>query len=135
MKKKAILCVDDEKIILDSIREQLQGKYGNQYIYESAQSADEAWEILLEFEADEIDVLLIFSDWLMPGIKGDEFLIKVHKKFPKVIKVLLTCQADRESVMKAEQSADLFKCISKPWDQNELYETVEFSLGSRTQNE
>lgn len=131
MIKKAILCVDDEKVILDSIRGQLQGKYGNQYIYESAQSADEAWEILLEFEEDEVDVLLIFSDWLMPGIKGDEFLIKVHKKFPMVTKVLLTGHADRESILNAEQSAGLYKCMSKPWDQNELYETVEFSLGNR----
>lgn len=129
MSKKAILCVDDEKVILDSIRGQLYGKYGSQYIYESAQSADEAWEILLEFETDQIDVLLIFSDWLMPGIKGDEFLIKVHEKFPNVIKVLLTGQADKESILKAEQNANLYKCMTKPWEQNELFETVEFSLG------
>lgn len=133
MGKKAILCVDDEKAVLDSIRGQLSGKYGKQYIYESAQSADEAWEILLEFEDDEIDVLLIFSDWLMPGIKGDEFLIKVHEKFPNVIKVLLTGQADRESILKAELNANLYKCMSKPWDQNELFETVEFSLGNKDQ--
>ncbi len=128
MIKKAILCVDDEKIILDSIRGQLQGKYGNQYIYESAQSADEAWEILEDLGEDQIDILLIFSDWLMPGIKGDEFLIRVHEKFPNVIKVLLTGQADIESVSKAKQNANLYKCISKPWDQNELFDIIDFSL-------
>lgn len=129
MSKKAILCVDDEKVILDSLRGQLQGKYGSLYVYESAQSADEAWEVLLEFEDDQIEVLLIFSDWLMPGIKGDEFLIKVHEKFPNVIKVLLTGQADKESILKAKENANLYKYMAKPWDQNELFETVEFSLG------
>jgi hypothetical protein len=38
-------------------------------------------EIIEEFQEDEIDIVVIVSDWLMPGIKGDEFLINVHKKF------------------------------------------------------
>lgn len=129
--KKAILCVDDEKLVLDSIRGQLQGKYGNSYIYESAQSADEAWEILEDLEKDEINILLIFSDWLMPGIKGDEFLIKVHEKYPKVIKVLLTGQADSDSVERARQNANLYKCIAKPWEERDLFETIEFSLENK----
>ena len=37
----------------------------------------------------------------MPGIKGDEFLINTHKKFPKIVKIMLTGQADEEAVNRA----------------------------------
>ncbi|MBE7410981.1 MAG: response regulator [Leptospiraceae bacterium] len=128
MTKKAILCVDDEKTILDSIRGQLKYKFGNQYNYEFAESAYEAWEIILDLEEDGVNLLLIVSDWLMPGIKGDEFLVKVHERFPKVIKVMLTGQADPENIENAMKNANLYKCLSKPWQQEELYEMIEYSM-------
>ena len=43
--------------------------------------------------------IIIVSDWLMPGMKGDEFLIQVHQKFPHIVKVLLTGQADSEAIL------------------------------------
>jgi len=129
MSKKVILCVDDEKSILDSIKGQLKRKYGNDYIYEFAESADEAWEIIEELSEEETGLLLIVSDWLMPGIKGDEFLIKVHQKFPEIVKVMLTGQAEIENIEKAKEEANLYKCINKPWKQEELYETIEYSIG------
>ena len=37
------------------------------------------------------------------GIKGDEFLIQVHRNFPKIIKVMLTGQADNDAVENAKK--------------------------------
>lgn len=128
MIKKAILCVDDEKTILDSIRGQLKRKFGSQYNYEFAESADEAWEIIQDLERDGVHLLLIVSDWLMPGTKGDEFLIRVHQQFPRIIKVMLTGQADPQNIENAVKNANLYKCLGKPWRQEELYETIEYSM-------
>lgn len=129
MPANAILCVDDEEIVLTSLKEQLQDHFGEQYLYEVAESAEEAWEVIEELYDDDVEVLVIVSDWLMPGIKGDEFLIAVHQKFPKTVKVILTGQADESAIERAKQEANLHSCLRKPWDVNELIETIRSGLG------
>jgi len=128
--KPVILCVDDEKIILDSLKTQLKEKFGSTYMYEMAESADEALEILEELNEDGLDILVVVSDWLMPGIKGDEFLIKVHEMYPGIVKVMLTGQADEAAVERAREQANLHRCIHKPWSEEELVETIRSGLGN-----
>ncbi len=128
MSEKVILCVDDESIVLNSLEMQLKDQFGDQYIYEFAESAEEALEIMEEFTDENLELLVIVSDWLMPGLKGDEFLIKVHKKFPKIVKVLLTGQADEEAVQRAKDEANLHRCIHKPWQVEELIDTIKTGL-------
>ena len=103
MPKLSILCVDDEVIILNSLIRQLQAAFGDSYVYETSENAEEALEIVEELQQESTDVIVIVSDWLMPGMKGDKFLIEVHKKFPNVIKILLTGQADEEAVERAKK--------------------------------
>ena len=124
MTSKAILFVDDEKTILDSLKAQVKNMFGKKYVYEMAESADEAWEIILELEKSGVETLVIVSDWLMPGIKGDEFLIKVHGQFPKIVKVMLTGHADEKAVENAKSNANLHRCIMKPWNKEELYDAI-----------
>ncbi|MBU0489942.1 MAG: response regulator [Bacteroidetes bacterium] len=128
MAKKYIVCVDDEKIVLDSLKAQLKQKFGVGYSYEAAECADEAIEIIEEIMEDNEDILLIVSDWLMPGMKGDEFLISVHKKYPRIKMIMLTGQADEIAVKRAYEQAALLKCIHKPWSAEDLYETIKSSL-------
>ena len=128
MKKTVILCVDDEKIILDSIKTQLKEKYGNQFVYETAESASEALEIIDELMLNDNINLIIISDWLMPVIKGDEFLYRVHKKYPNTLNIMLTGQADQDSIEQSKIEANLYKCIRKPWTSNELTSTIDSGL-------
>jgi CheY-like chemotaxis protein len=120
MSKSAILCVDDEVVILDSLKEQLKRRFGNRYIYEMAESAYEAWQVIEELQEDGIQIIVIVSDWLMPGLKGDEFLIQVHQRFPDLITVMLTGQADEAAIERARQQANLYACLHKPWTEEEL---------------
>ena len=124
----AILCVDDEALVLRSLKEQLQRRFGGRYLYETAGSADEAWEVINELYLDEIEVLIIVSDWLMPGVKGDEFLTQVHQRFPKIVKVMLTGQADEAAIERARRDANLYACLHKPWSEAELAQVVESAL-------
>ncbi len=128
MDRKAILCVDDEIIILESLREQLEKYFGDRYIYETAESAEEALEILDDLEDDGTDVAIIVCDWLMPGMKGDKFLLQVDLKYPRVVKVLLTGQADQDSVDRLQELADLFTLVPKPWNKDELIKVIKKGL-------
>jgi CheY-like chemotaxis protein len=128
MSKPIILCVDDEIVVLNSLKIQLKNEFNDSYLYEVAESADEALEILEELQEENADIVVIVSDWLMPGIKGDEFLINVHQNFPNIVKIMLTGQANEEAIERTKQQANLHSCLHKPWDGKELIETIKSGL-------
>ena len=128
MSNAAIICVDDEASILKVLKEQLKRCFGNQYIYEVAQSAEEAWMVIDELEQEGIKILTIVSDWLMPNVRGDEFLAEVHLRFPHVVTVMLTGQADETAIERARQQANLYACIYKPWAEEELHQVIRTAL-------
>ncbi len=128
MTNKAILCVDDENVILESLKEQLKRRFGNLYLYETAESAEEALEIIEELYVAQVKVLIIVSDWLMPDMKGDEFLIQVHQRFPEIVTVMLTGQADESAVERAKKEANLYCCLRKPWTEEELAHVITSNL-------
>lgn len=130
--KPIILCVDDESSVLESLKIQLRNAFADAYGYEMAESADEALELLLELQEHQTIVLVIVSDWLMPGIKGDELLIKIHQKFPNTIKVMLTGQANEDAIQRAIDQADLHACLSKLWNSEELINTIKSGLEKLT---
>ncbi|MGB3262722.1 MAG: response regulator [Microcoleus sp.] len=128
MSKPVILCVDDERMVLDSLRTQLAAAFGNAYTYEGAEDAEEALDVIGELYDEEISVVVIISDWLMPGIKGDELLIRIHKQYPHIITIMLTGQADEVAVDRAKKQANLHRCLSKPWSEADLLETIKSGL-------
>lgn len=128
MLNEAILCVDDEQIVLLSLRDQITKHFGDRYRYEIAESADEAWEVIEELHEDGLKLLVIVADWLMPGIRGDEFLIQVHQKFPEVVAVLLTGHADEMAVERARVQANLHACVAKPWSEQHLISIIKSGL-------
>ena len=130
MLRQAILCVDDEPIILQSLRDQLEHHFGDQYLYEFAESVDEAFEILAELHQIEFQILLIVSDWLMPDMKGDEFLLQVHRRFPDIALIMLTGQADDAAIARLQESVRLTACLRKPWTEQELIRVITLGLKS-----
>ena len=90
MKKPVILCVDDEKIILDSLEEQINARLGKDFDIEVAESGEEGLEIIEELEEEGRELAVVISDQLMPGMKGADFLIKVHERNQDALKILLT---------------------------------------------
>ncbi|MBI9034358.1 MAG: response regulator [Bacteroidales bacterium] len=135
MKKKiAILCVDDENVLLDSLLEQLQRNFGQDTIYEAAENAEEGMQVLEELIEDGLEVVLVVSDWLMPGMKGDQFLIDIYKKYPHVIKIMLTGQATQEAVENAKKNANLHDYIEKPWMESKLVESIRRGLNEINHN-
>lgn len=124
MNKYAILCVDDEEIILTSLESLLSKNFGEHCTIELAQSGEEGLEIIEEFIEENIELVVIISDWLMPGMKGDEFLEKAHEICPNVFKVILSGYADKTSVQSIKDKEVLSAFINKPWESKELSNLV-----------
>lgn len=130
MNEAVILCVDDETVILESLQEQISRHFGEQFLYEAAESAEEALEILEELNQEGVKIVVIVSDWLMPGMRGDEFLVKVHQRFGDTTTIMLTGQADEKAIERAKQEANLYCCIHKPWREEELLKIITTALES-----
>ncbi|MBF0118534.1 MAG: response regulator [Desulfobacterales bacterium] len=124
MPKTTIICVDDEEIVLTTLKEQLKVHFESDFSIEVAESGEEALELLDQLNQDKIEVPLVISDHIMPGIKGDELLRRIHSLLPKTLKILLTGQADIDSIGNAVNYANLYRYISKPWNQDDLILTV-----------
>lgn len=123
--RSAIVCVDDDEMILISLKQELMAHFKDQYRYESALNAEEALVLIDELVAEKIDIILIISDWLMPGMNGDEFLMNVNEKYPDIQALIVTGYADILAVSKARHRINLSGVITKPWSSVELLQKVE----------
>jgi len=113
---KAILLVDDEAIILLAMRRELRSELGPSFRYEIATSAEEGLAVIDELAADGVRVVLVISDWLMPGMKGDEFVVRVRGIHPDVRTVMVSGQIDEDQLDKLKASGALDSFFLKPWD-------------------
>jgi class 3 adenylate cyclase/CheY-like chemotaxis protein len=130
MSGAVILCVDDERIVLHGLREQLGRAFGNEYTIEIAQSGDEAIELVNELVSSGTPIPVVIADQLMPGMKGHELLINVHKASAKTFNILLTGQVELNAIGEAVNHANLYRFISKPWDGTDLVLTVKEAIRS-----
>lgn len=117
---KAILLVDDEAIIIFALRQELRAEIGPNYRYEIALSAAEGLEVIDELSAEGVRVILVVSDWLMPGMRGDEFLTKVREMHPEVKTIMVSGQIDEDQLKKLNSSGVLDLFMSKPWNSSRL---------------
>ncbi len=108
MKKKRILFVDDEPNILSGLRRMLRSMR-KEFDFNFAESGTEALEIM---QSDPVDIIV--SDMRMPGMDGASLLTEVQKLYPHSIRIMLTGQADDESVMRTVGVVHQF--LAKPCD-------------------
>ncbi len=127
--RKAILLVDDERIILMALRQELLGPFGGRFLLETAVDAAEAEAVIDELAGEGVSLILVISDWLMPGLKGDEFLARVKARRPGVRCIIVSGQADPEAVERARRLVDLDAFIRKPWRRCELLAAVDACVG------
>lgn len=129
LRREALLCVDDEAIILMSMKQELKRRFGGRFLVETALDASEATAVIDDLEARGISTALVISDWFMPGVRGDQFLVELHARRPEVKSILITGHADEAAVERARREASLGAVLRKPWRSEELFSAVEFCLG------
>jgi len=125
MARDILLCVDDDILILESLRVELRPLLEECGLtLETTLSGEEGLEILREAMQAQEDVVCVISDQKMPGMKGDEFLREVHGISPGTLKVLLTGYSDINAIQNAINTAELYRYIAKPWQKDDLEMTV-----------
>jgi PleD family two-component response regulator len=128
MIRHAIVCVDDDRAVLYSLRDQLQWILGETYDIELAESGEEALALFGELAQEQIEVALILCDQTMPNMDGVALLSQLHERYPKTLKILLTGLASLDAIVQAVNHANLYRYMSKPWDLTDLGLTVKEAL-------
>jgi len=127
-KKSIILCVDDDSTVLNALRTMLSSHFGPEVQVEFAESGDEALEIAAELHAQGGELGLVISDFMMPGLRGDELLVKLHEASANTVKILLTGQSDMSGVKRAINEANLYRFLEKPFLNDDIVLTVRAAL-------
>ena len=128
-----ILCVDDDSTVLQALRSVLSTQFGADVELEFAQSGEEALEILEDLQARGRELGLVISDFMMPGLRGDELLVRLHELSPNTIKILLTGQSDLTGVKRAINDANLYRFLEKPFLNEDIVLTVRSAIRAYTQ--
>jgi diguanylate cyclase (GGDEF)-like protein len=134
MSRGTIVCVDDERGVLLSLRDQLHRIVASDYAIELAENGAEALSLIAELTQEQIEVPLIICDQIMPGMGGATLLSQFHRQYPKTLKILLTGLARLDDVIQAVNQANIYRYITKPWDETDLGLTVREALRSYEQN-
>jgi DNA-binding NtrC family response regulator len=116
MNQPCVLFVDDEPNVLSALRRALRRE---PYSCLFAEGPDEALEMLAENDID-----LVVSDHLMPSMDGLTFLKKVREMYPQVVRVILTGHADLEMAIEAINEGEVYRFLTKPWNDVELKITL-----------
>lgn len=115
-----VLYVDDEEINL----ELLQLTFMNDFEVVTAISAREGLELLGKYP----DIHVIISDLKMPDMNGLDFIKQVKSINPEKVCMLLTGFIESEIMLEGFNKELIFRYLMKPWDRDELLETMQEAL-------
>lgn len=107
-----LLLVDDEPGILSSLR-RLFRPHGYRILIAESGAAG-----LAILEKETVD--LVISDMRMPEMDGATFLKAARQRWPQMMRILLTGYADITSTVAAINEGEIYRYITKPWDDSEI---------------
>jgi DNA-binding NtrC family response regulator len=110
-----VLCVDDDELVLSSLSRLFRADYEV-----TTASSGEAALRLVQQQAFDV----IVSDQRMPGMKGVELLRQTKELAPQTMRVLLTGYADLTAIVGSVNDAEVFRYITKPWQNEALRQTI-----------
>jgi len=116
MEKRAVLFVDDEVNILNSLR---RGLIDEEYECLFANSGKEALDILGN---KEISVLV--TDMKMPEMDGLTLLKIVKEKYPQTVRIVLSGYTQLQQILATVNQVDIFKFITKPWKMEDEFKHI-----------
>ncbi|AXC14585.1 Hydrogenase transcriptional regulatory protein HoxA [Acidisarcina polymorpha] len=124
---KKLLLVDDEPLVLTGLQRSLHSML-NEWTMVLAGSGDEA---LAAMEKGSFDVIV--TDMRMPRMDGAVLLKEVRRRSPQTVRIALSGQCDRGTIMSAIDSTHQY--LSKPCDVRQLKDTIQHALELRRQLE
>jgi len=115
-----VLLVDDEPNVLSAYRRHL----GRRFDIATAAGGAEALEYL-----DRTDgVGVIISDMRMPTMDGVQLLGAVARRWPDIVRIMLTGNADQQTAIKAVNEGAVFRFLTKPSSPDVVAGTIDEAL-------
>ncbi len=124
--KISVLFIDDEENVIRSLRRLFRKRDDWDCLFATRPS--EAVKIIAERE-----IAVVVCDHKMPEMSGAHLLAKLRDKRPNMVSIMLTGQASTEDVEVAINDGGIFKFLQKPWDDQELAETIEGAIRKHQQ--
>jgi len=121
---KTLLCVDDELSVLSALKRTLRSR---DLTVITATSGAQALEVMAGVPVD-----LVISDMRMPGMDGAQLLEHIRHDWPDTVRILLTGYSDASATIRAVNRGQIFRYLQKPWDEQDLAESVREGLALRT---
>lgn len=118
---RTVLFVDDEQSIRNAIERMYLERDDVRCLF--ADSGQEGLNILAREE-----VWVVVSDYLMPGMRGIEFLSKVKGVRPDAVRIMMTAYADLSVAIDAINKSEAYRFVTKPWNNKELMDTVDEAM-------
>lgn len=110
-----VLYIDDEESNLNAFK----AGFRRQYEIYTAISASEGLKIL-----QNVVLHVIIADQKMPQTTGVEFFKSIAKTHPDPVRILLTGYTDIEALADAINHGDIYRYITKPWNDLELHNSI-----------
>ena len=110
-----ILYIDDEENNLQAFKAAFRRMYE---IYTAISAAD-GLKIL-----QSVNIHVVIADQKMPNTTGVEFFQSISETFPDPIRILLTGYTDIEALADAINHGDVYRYITKPWNELELHNSI-----------
>src|SRR5271170_3376686 len=120
---KCLLLVDDEPLVLSGLRRSLRSML-DEWTMECAVGGEAALEAMARHPFD-----VVVTDMRMPGMDGAQLLNEVRRRSPQTVRVALSGQCDRKTIMSAIGSTHQY--LSKPCDARELEATINHAMALR----
>ena len=117
-----ILLVDDEQNVLNALQRELHGKYEIEAFTSPLVALQRSREVKFD---------LVISDYLMPELKGIQFLKQFGEIQPDAARMILSDQADIDGLLGAINETHIYRFIAKPWDKSELKIAITQALDYR----
>jgi response regulator RpfG family c-di-GMP phosphodiesterase len=118
---RTVLVVDDEAHILRAISRLLSTS--EDYDVITANGGEEAMEKLREH-----DVAVLMSDQRMPSVTGAELLKHARENYPHTVRIMITGNNDISTAIEAINQGEVFRFITKPWNNDDLRRVVDIAL-------
>lgn len=115
-----IQLVDDEANILSALRRLLKPEGWEVHTYDNVEAALGG---LLEH-----DYAVIVSDYQMPTADGVTYLQFAKQRQPDAMRLVLSAHGDRNSMIKAINQAEVYRFLSKPWDDYEVVAAIRSAI-------
>ncbi len=125
MDKLYVLCVDDQREVLNALTQDLE-PFETSLMIEECESVNEAWEVMESIDANGDHVAILITDQVMPANTGVDLLkrAKSDPRFQDTRTVLLTGLATHQDTIDAINTAHLDNYVEKPWSKEGIHQII-----------